>query len=185
VSRFYADAKIAPCSDSDRLAVRHSCQTLYKHQLYRESFSPDCWMTAGRPVPLRIDHDGETIGEIGVIASYGAWHHAALVVEDMPLAREKVRPGAKLSIGFRSVRREENIDLRIVRHTLVFLDEIALIGEHDVAGHIGAVVTRVYEPKPRTAGSVVVDGVTLKPGEELIYGRKVVYRNVDGKLLHV
>jgi hypothetical protein len=145
MSRFYCDCKFAPCSQTPLLAVRHGLETIWNGGLYRESFSPDCWLARATPATVQLSHDDEVVGEISAVVASGQWHHATLVLDDRPLVRERFRRGARISVGCRSIHREQDDDLRIVRHTLAALDHIAPVLDGQVAGHIGAVVTRVWE----------------------------------------
>jgi hypothetical protein len=194
---FFADAKIAPCSQTWRQSVRHGLRTLHEGSLYTESFAPDCWLKRSTPVPFRLGNDGETIGEISVIVPMKEWFHASVAVYDGPLAevaREKVRPGAKVSIGFRELVRDQDRELLILRHTLARMDELALLDERDIPGHIGATITRVYEPRTKPAARTARNGwrallpagwsdlandpgFELQPGTELLDQRgRTLYR---------
>lgn len=156
MTNFCVDFRLAPCSQTERLAVRHSAQTLFdgKHgtMLYRESYAPECWLAPAKPVPFNLGHDGDTVGHVVVIASQGAWHHGSAVIEDgplQPLARQLIKVGSRVSLAARSIRRDDDADLRVVRHRLCRLDEVALVREGEVAGFLEAKVTRVFEPATR------------------------------------
>ena len=136
--------------------------------------------TPTNPVPFRLSHDGETVGHVIAMTAFKEWHYADVAIEDGPLqklALERVKPGAHVSLGARSLSRYENKDLCIVRHTVCRLDEIALVGDGEIAGHIGAMVTRVWRPKPVASRAVATPG-------EIIGGEKIVRLGV-GEVLAV
>jgi hypothetical protein len=141
--------RLWPCSETERLLVRHGLETIWRGKLYRESYAPGCWLTPSEPVPFRLTHDGETIGQVKAIAASGQWHHAAFMVDDpTPEVRERVKVGARVSLGAQSLRRYEDTEPNVVRHTLVRLEEIALVDDGEIAGFIGARITDLREVKP-------------------------------------
>jgi hypothetical protein len=185
MSRFYGECRFAPCSETDRLAVRHGIETRYDGRLYRESFAPDCWAAKAGPATIRLGHDGEDVGLVVVVASHGQWHHASFVIEDGPLlalAREQIVVGAKVSLDCRTWKPDEDHDLRLVRHELAWLNHIAILQPGDVPGHAGAIVTRVWEAKPKLA--LDLGGYVLREGDEVIdHERGILHRHESGVLV--
>jgi hypothetical protein len=150
----FIDFKLVPCSETESLALPQGLDTIYEGRLYRESYAPECWIRPYGHVPFKLHHDGATIGRVTVMVAHKGWHIGTAVVEDGPflsLARSMVKPGSKISVGATSLRRYENADLRIVRHNVCKLEEVALVRENEIPGFIGAVVTGVSEPKPKPA----------------------------------
>jgi hypothetical protein len=152
VSAYVGSCRFAPFSESERRAVPDGLDTIYEGQLFRESFAGDCWIArpASSPATFRLSHDGPDVGSISVVVAHGKWHLADFVIPEGPLqarALERIRPGAPVSLDARSLKRFQDDDLRIVRHSLAQLNHIALVGRDEIAGHVGAVVTAVHELK--------------------------------------
>jgi hypothetical protein len=127
-------------------------------------------MNTSTPATFQLSHDGPTVGHIVHVTASGRWFYAGFVVDTedeelQALARERVRRGVRVSPGFRSLRRDQDDDLRHVRHELATLEEISLVDPGAVAGYIGAVVTDVHEVKaePKAQRSA------LLPDEEIIH----------------
>jgi hypothetical protein len=170
MSHFYAECKFAPCSQTEDRIVWDGLETLFDGErgvkLYRESFAPDAWLVRdpANPPTFQLSHDGEVVGEVATIIAHKEWFIADVRLKDEPRVRERVRPGAKVSLGARSIRRYENADLRLVRHELAQLEHIALVDAGSIPGYIGAVVTRVREPpkfQPKPAAEP--EPVDLRP----------------------
>jgi hypothetical protein len=66
----------------------------------------------------------------------------------VPLVRERVKVGARISLGARSLTRSERHEPNIVRHLACRLKEIVLVDDGVPAGYIGAVITDLREAKP-------------------------------------
>jgi hypothetical protein len=196
---FYAEVKFAPCSQTRDRIVWDGLETLFDGargvKLYRESFAPDAWLAhdPASPPTFQMCHEGEVIGEVATVIAHGGWFIADVRVNDEPRVRERVRPGAKVSVGAQSIRRYEDADLRLVRHELAKLDHIALVEPGAIPGYIGAVVTSVREaPRSKRAsrngwrGSLPAGWECLRElpdyqpqvGEELLAGnsRRAAYR---------
>jgi hypothetical protein len=71
-----------------------------------------------------------------------------MVDDPTPEVRERVKVGARVSLGAQSLRRYEDTEPNVVRHTLVRLEEIALVDDGEIAGFIGARITDLREVKP-------------------------------------
>jgi hypothetical protein len=192
VSVFFVNFRLCPCSQTEALAVPHGLDTMFDgsrgRRLYRESYAPDCWLPFTQKVPFRLGHDTGAIGEVTVVAAHGRWHYGSALIDGHSdalnkFARERMKPGARISLGGRSVTWYEDPDLRIVRHTKVKLEEVALVRDGEIPGFIGAEITDVRElPQPKLAARVV-DGITLQPGDELLDSeRRIVFRNNDGTI---
>src|SRR5437016_3360709 len=154
--KLYGQCRFAPCSQTEALLVRHGLDSIWRGRLYRESYAPGCWLNPAVPVPFRLTHDDDetTIGQVTAVAASGHWHHASFIIDDpTPDVRERVKVGARVSLGAQSLRRYEDTELRLVRHTLVMPEEIALVEDGAIAGHVGATVTRVWGPPKATRES--------------------------------
>jgi hypothetical protein len=154
MNHFFAECRFAACSQTQDRIVWDGAQTLYTgergRKLYRESFAPNCWLRdPDNPPTVQLSHDGETVGQVGVVIAHNEWHIATLILEDLPIVRERFKVGAKVSVGCHSLKRHEDSDLRLVRHTVARLDHIALVNPGEIQGHIGATITNVRDaPKP-------------------------------------
>ena len=62
----------------------------------------------------------------------------------------------------------------LVRHTLVMPEEIALVEDGAIAGHVGATVTRVWGPPKATRES---------KADEIIHGRGEILAQADHRRL--
>jgi hypothetical protein len=148
VNKLLVECRFAPCSQTSDRIVRDGLETIYAGQLFRESFAPDCWISGRRPATFQLSHNGDAVGEVTAVINHRVWHIASMVVDDTPMVRERVRRGARVSLDARSIKRDEDSDLRLVRHTLAKLNHIALVNPGQVQGHLGAVITYVREMKP-------------------------------------
>lgn len=164
MSRFFVEFKLCPCSQTADRIVYDGLDTLWEGRLYRESYAPDAFLRRAKPARFRLRHDSGTIGIVNVLVAHREWFHGTAVVEDGPLnkiARDRIKVGTKVSLGARSLQRYENPDLRLVRHELCELEEVALVGPDQVPGFIGAVVTHVREA-PAPATTVVTRAETIQ-----------------------
>lgn len=180
--KLHATCRFAPCSQTDRLIVRHGLETLHKGRLYRESFAPHAFMNTSAPATFQLSHDGPTVGHIVAVTASDRWFYAGFVVDTedaelQALARERVKRGARVSPGFRSLRRDQDDDLCLIRHGLAILEEISLVDPGAVAGYIGAVVTDVHEIQPEPA--------TLERAEEIVHDGRPLVRRFDSAILGV
>jgi hypothetical protein len=151
--KLYGQCRFAPCSHTDRDLIRSAQQTLWNHRLYYESYSPACWLNPNEPVPLRLTHDDDetTIGQVTAIATSGQWHVAGFVVDDpTPEVRERVKVGARVSLGAQSLRRYEDTEPNVVRHELVRLEELVVVEPGALAGYVDARITSMHKPKTQT-----------------------------------
>lgn len=176
--RLDISVRFAPCSESQALAVRQGLDTLDDETrlLVRESFAPDAFANGGRGAVFRLGHEDETVGHVVCIAARDGWYHADVRVnvpdDDEALCarvRREVVPGARVSPGFFSIDAYRHDGARVVRHRSALLDDISILGRNDVPGYVGATVVSVEQPKGR-----LVDGVWLRPGDELVDHRNRV-----------
>ena len=94
------------------------------------------------------------MGFVSDVAERDGWHEATFVLNmDKPLAdvaRELLRVGTPVSLGAKSVRRDESLaDLGLAipvkRHTIAFLEEVSILSPGFVPGFKGAKVIRITE----------------------------------------
>jgi hypothetical protein len=179
-----AQVKFAPCSQTPDRIVWDGLETLWDGRLYKESWAPNAWLKRETLPTFKLSHDGDDVGEVVIVIAHNEWHIADCILEDRPIVRELVTPGARVSLEARSLKRYEDSDLRLVRHTIADLQHIALVKKGEIPGYLGAVVTSVRELKTRqpspTAGgwrALVpagwefirdIPGFEMHPGEELI-----------------
>jgi hypothetical protein len=192
VSAYLGSCRFAPFSESERRAVPDGLDTIWEGRLYRESFG-DCWIArpASSPATVRLSHDGPDVGTISVVVAHGKWHVADFVIPEGPLqarALERIRPGAPVSLEAESLRRYEDTDLRIVRHSLAKLNHIALVGRDEIAGHVGAVVTAVRELKSTKPAGRAQPVAPKKPAVDLAAyltsQERVAVANLEREGLH-
>src|SRR5437879_8478945 len=58
LTRLLVSARIAPCSETPFLAVRHACEVVERDGTWRESLAPAAFLAAPEPVPVTLRHDG-------------------------------------------------------------------------------------------------------------------------------
>lgn len=80
----------------------------------------------------------------------------------LPVVRERLKVGAGISPGFRSISRDKNEDMHVVRHNVALLEEISTLKRDDVPGYLDAKITRVRElaakrAKPEPARGEVIE----------------------------
>ncbi len=176
--RLFVSARIAPCSQTDRLKFRHALDVVERDGIvWHESFSPDCWLAAGQGAEVSIGHDTTAIGTVVVCAARENWHYADIVIDDpTPETLRLIRVGAPVSIGARTIRRDEDLDLRVKRHTMAQLQHIAIGAPGQLGAFPGAKITSVRaestlasksKPKLALAGSGVDWRTVLPRGYEV------------------
>jgi len=81
--RRLVSARIAPCSETPFLAVRHGLEIVDSDdcQVWRESFAPAAFLAAPTPAPVTLQHDSPTIGRVTVVTAFREWHVADMVIE--------------------------------------------------------------------------------------------------------
>jgi|tagenome__1003787_1003787.scaffolds.fasta_scaffold20900887_1 hypothetical protein len=159
MKRLLVSARIAPCSETPFLAVRHALEIVDPDdcQVWRESFASGAFLAAPKPVPVVLSHDGLTIGTVSIVVPFREWHVADMLIEAEDDQLDRVRPGTAVSIDARSVKRTDDADLRIRRHSLIRLDAVAILGAGEVPYYEHAKITAVRElPAPRMAEGEVV-----------------------------
>ncbi len=81
--RLLVSARIAPCSQTERLAVRHALEIVGHDdcEVWRESFALGAFLAAMRPAPVVLSHDGPTIGTVSIVGPFREWHVADMLIE--------------------------------------------------------------------------------------------------------
>jgi hypothetical protein len=131
------EVRFAACSQTRSRIVRDGIDVWNDDgQIYRESFAPDAFVKRLKPATFQLQHDGEVVGEVGPIVSHGQWYLADCILEDLPIVRERVKPGARVSLQARALEFYENPDLRLRRVERAELDHIALIAPGERAGYL-------------------------------------------------
>lgn len=118
-----------------------------------ESYGPDSWLMRGRGATVQLDHDTDPVGSVDmVVAARDGWWHAEMHVDNPDAkTRERLRPGVPVSLGAQMLTADEDIDLRLRRHTLAELEHIAIVPRGQVGVFPGAKITGVTESKLRDA----------------------------------
>jgi hypothetical protein len=157
VTRLLVDARIAPCSETEALAVRHACDVAMEGAVWRESFAPGAFIVGGAGAKVTARHDGPTIGHVALVVDHGGWHVADLVLDledDLP---DLIQPGRPVSIDARSIRRDDDEDLHIRRHTLVQLQAVALLADGERPWYPEAKIISVRQLPARREPTVGVE----------------------------
>lgn len=173
--RLAVECRFAPCSATPRLAVRHAARTIEHGEGLFESFAPDAFGIYSRGAPFQLSHDGPVVGHVVNITDAGQWlvadAHVKLEDDDpvCALAREMIRPGARVSPGF-TVLREDRTDMGsdsvdVVRYEQAHLDEISLVKRGDIPGYLDARITAVRELPARKPSPAVTS--SRAAGEDL------------------
>ena len=110
---------------------------------------------AAKPCPVLIDHDERfPVGFVSGVAERDGWNEATFVLNmDKPLsdvACDLLRVGTPVSIGAKSLRRDESLaDLGLAipvkRHTIAVLEEVSILSPGVVPAFKGAKVIRITE----------------------------------------
>lgn len=172
--RYFVECRFAPCSESERLAVRHGVEVVETDGIWRESFAPGCWLVGGTGARVTLGHDGRDVGYVVCVIPRDGWHYADLVLEDdEPL---RIRNGHPVSIDARSIKRSDDEFIHLRRHTLAQLQAIALVLPGDVPCYADAKITRVREvPAPVHHGEldgdvITTHGTIVREGSGVILG---------------
>lgn len=162
--RLLVSCRFAPCSETPFLAVRHATDVAEVDGIWRESYAPDCWL-AGRHNPeVQFGHDSDAIGLVVVITSHEGWHHADMTIDtDDPAALERIKVGAPVSLGARTIRRDDDVHLHIRRHTLAQLQHIAIARHGEIAKISGAKITSVRRMADATPATSDADWLAGLP----------------------
>ncbi len=137
------DAKIAPCSEFQRDAVRSACDVADSVGTWRESLAPRCWVRKGKGAQVQLDHDGQVVGEVEFVIDHGGWHIAQCVAEGDEAMLERIRPGQPVSIDAHSEEMDNDFHLFIRRHHIVRLNHLAILRDRDVPGYKDAKIISV------------------------------------------
>jgi hypothetical protein len=187
--RLFVAARIAPCSESALLAVRHACEVVEPDGIWRESFAPGSFLARSTPAPVTLSHDGETVGFVFSVISHAGWHLADLVLEVNAAQRELVRVGQAVSIDARSVRRDDNELSQTRRHRLATLDSVAILRDGERPWYDGARIVGVREQperEPARSYATSFGGYPLREGDVAIdHAAGVAFRFERGKLVPV
>jgi hypothetical protein len=156
--RLFVEARFAPCSETEFLAVRHGVEVVEADGNWRESFAADAWLAAGQGARVQLGHDGLDVGAVVCVVQRDGWHVADFVVEaGDPDVLRHVHVGRAVSIDARSVRRDDDDFVRIRRHRLAQLKAIAILNPGQHPGYEGAEITRIRE----VAQATTVEGEVL------------------------
>jgi hypothetical protein len=163
-------ARVAPCSQTPFLAVRHGLEIVDADdcQTWRESFAPGSFLARATPAPVTLRHDGPTIGHVTLVTDFREWHLADMLVEAEDELLDRVKIGTPVSIDARSVKRDDDSDLRIRRHSLVRLDAVAVLGRGEVPYYEHAKITGVRELGARPVDRAVDEGEFVETGGAMI-----------------
>jgi hypothetical protein len=188
VRRFILSARIAPCSETLRHAVRHACEIRDEGLVWRESFSAEAFLPITRAPAVTIGHDGERVGTVTVLLSQGAWHYAEAMIECSDEQAARIRVGQPVSIDATSIRRDDDAALGLRRHEIVRLDALALIdGERERPAYPGAKVVSINELRERRAKAIAdldLGSYQLQEGDVVLdHVRNTAHRFEGGRLV--
>lgn len=181
-----ATARIAPCSPSDRLAVRHGRPVAAPDGNWVESFAPDAFLpfTARKPTVL-TRHDGTEVGYVSVIGAGREWIEADLILDDE--ARDLAVVGAPVSIDARSLHSDDHHLAGVRRHRMARLEHVCFLSpdERPVYG-ARACVTAVRELSVSPAAGAAASERVPVAGEIIVEtGRRLIRREGIGQVLGV
>lgn len=199
MTRLLVSCRFAPYSETPRLAVRHGLDCVELDTTWTDSFAPGAWLAGGKGATVQLDHDTEPVGSVVVVAARGRWWVADLVVEtDDPEVLARIKPGTGVSLGARSLGRDEDMLVRTRRHTLAQLEHIAILKRGQIPVYQGAKITSVTEAKartkpapasgidwrsqlPREYADFAEESIDLQPGDELVRGSRLRGLRWDGQ----
>jgi hypothetical protein len=125
-------------------------------EVWHEIFDADAWIADASPVPVMLRHDRDDMVVGHVVSSpvvSGGWHHASFQLDvDRPLASvafDRLRHGSQVSIGARSIARDDNHLNGVRRHTLARFEHLAIVGPGEIAGYPGAKVVQILKPSKK------------------------------------
>jgi hypothetical protein len=150
-------AQIAPCSADWREAIRNGIDVVDDGRRWTESIAENAFLPTTKPVPVLLSHDeSKPAGEVLVRIAHKGWFHVDFKLDASKLlacvAADRLRVGAPVSIGFRTLKHDEQLAKSgVMRHTLARFDELSILGPGEIGAYRGAKITRIYEPKPKPA----------------------------------
>jgi hypothetical protein len=160
--------RLAPCSESWREAIYVGLPTVFDGRRVRESFASTAFIADGKRVPIVLGHDreDEPVGHVVSRIAHGGWHLADFVLDDsIPLsavAADRLRVGAGVSIGARSLRRDALLEEDgIVRHELARLEHVVICGPGEIPCYRDARITGILK-----SASVTRSAATQEPADE-------------------
>jgi hypothetical protein len=149
------EARIAPCAETWREAIRLGVEVVDEGRLVRESFAPKAFgKLNGAPVVL--DHDeSKPVGRILNGISHRGWLVVDFLIDhSKPLsaiALDRLKVGAPVSIGAHSHECDKLLEQDgIVWHTRATLDELSILQPGGLPAYRGAAITHIYPP-PKTS----------------------------------
>ena len=197
-------ARIAPVSLTSTDAI-HAGQILIDEsgQRVNESFAAGGLIWPTKPCPVLIDHDEKfPVGFVSDFAERDGWNEATFVLNmDKPLAdvaQEILRVGTPVSLGAKSLRRDESLaDLGLAtpvkRHTIAFLQEVSILSPESRPAFKGAQVIRIEErgtaldrmrERERERANAK-PAARPEPAGEVFYGAGTHVRRPGGQVLAV
>jgi hypothetical protein len=149
-------ARVAPASSTLRESVSNAVSVVDVDRSWSETFAEDAWIADAAPPPVMLRHDDEDtiVGHVvsRPVVSDG-WHVASFQLDPgRPLASvafDRLRHGAPVSIGARSLRRDDNHLSGVRRHLLARFEHVAIVGPGEVPGYLGVLPTEVVNAADR------------------------------------
>ena len=185
--RLYS-ARIAPASADWREAIRNGVEVIDGGRCWRESFAHNAFIASDKPTPVVLSHfDDKVVGYVAVRIAHGGWHIADFTLDHSrvlsSIALDRLRVGAPVSIGFRSLHHDELLaEDGIKRHTAARLDELSILGPNEIPAFRGAKIMRIHELKPKRASRARAP----EPEAEVIHvPADAILRRPSGRVLGV
>jgi hypothetical protein len=148
--RLHISCRFAPYAETPRLRVRNGIQVAEVDSIWTESFGPNCWLAGGQNAEIQFGHDAAKIGEVIAVAAHGKWYELDAVVEtNDPEVLDRLKVGTPVSLGARTLDRDDDHDIHTRHHKLAQLQHIAIARPGERAKYPGAQITAVREAKPK------------------------------------
>lgn len=166
-------ARIAPCSEDWREAIRLGEEVVDGGELWTESFAPDAFLASEEPAPVVLDHaDHKVVGHITQRTTHGGWHIAAFTLDHArnlsAVALDLLRIGAPVSIGFRALRHDKLLAEEMVkRHTIARLLELTILGPNETPAFRGAQITSILERSAAARTVPAQNGLEYRVSDEV------------------
>ena len=170
-------AQIAPCSRSWKEAIYRGVDVPDRGRVWTESFSEDAFIATGKPVPVVLSHEEDKpVGKVETHVVHNAWHVVSFTVDHSrtlsSIALDRLRIGAPVSIGFRSLAHDELLAQEgVKRHTVARLDELSVLRADEIPGYKGAKITQIIELPSTSPAAVSTASDRTAAGDTVILDR--------------
>lgn len=143
--------RFAPCSTTDREAIRNGVDVVFDGRRMTESFAPDAFLATTERVPVILSHDpGKPAGYLTQRIVHNGWHIGPFTLDHShwasAVALDRLKRGTPVSIGAHTLRHDESLaELGVLRHTFARLDELSILAADEHPAITGAKIIDVLE----------------------------------------